>query len=146
MCKEWTVDTYVLYRFADFDDGAIGFIPALDKRRQLLVLDHDGFIEHQYRDCFLRVDPQASKYLNMWFSRIRKRFHCGRLPQDCQAELELLKFHNDDFPFVGACLNSADKRLVAEESDYNGAVKTHLAGKGVTVLNIYEALSLLEGT
>ena len=126
MNNDWTIDTVILYKYAEFDAYALEFIQRILRCQNFVVMDHEGNIDSQYRKCFLGIGPQARHALNLWYTKIRKRFFSCSLMNDCKQRLAELNFHNDDLPFVAVCLKSLNKKLVSTDSGYTGEIKHYL--------------------
>lgn len=140
MNKDWTIDTKILYMVED-DFRAINFLDNVRLRKHIVVLDFEGRIVREYRSCFNSVSYAMRKALNKWFSAIRIRYFSNCLDSKCRTKLTKLKFHQDDWPFIGICIKSNNKKLVAEESDYTDEVKEYLEGDlEINILSLQGAL------
>jgi len=148
MNKDWTIDTYVLYRAADVDYDAISFLQKILNERSEIAFDYEGNIEKEYRDCFIKAQRErkgGSVALKEWFKQIvskrARKFISGTLDTKKQKDLADLRFDRSDWPFVAVCSKTASKRLVSEDSDYNEQVKNYLKSEmSIDVLPIKDAL------
>jgi hypothetical protein len=149
MNEEWTIDTWVLYHAAEVEWDAIEFLNRITARKDRVVFDHEGKILDQYERC-IRKSKQNRKggcsTLEAWFviiiSKHAKKYSSSLHPRYIK-DLNSLEFDDDDWPFVSVCAKSKNKRLVAEESDYNPIVKAYLkSSMSVNVLSVREAKDL----
>jgi len=150
MNRKWTVDTYVLYQAAHLNFNAIKFLIFIDDEEDIIVLDHDKYIDTEYTNCIEKLKSEyfwGRTFVSEWFIRIVKksafRRYCGDLDKRHKNALKELNFHNDDWPFVAVCSCTTNKNLVSEESDYDNEVKEYLQEKmEVHVLSIQDSLNL----
>ena len=141
MSRDWTIDTWVLYEVAKVNLCASSFINTVLRKQHYIVLDHEKEIQGEYERCFNLVNNQASRALRKWFRSILKRNRSNCLDRRCKRRLRALVFDQDDWPFIGVCVKSANKNLVAEESDYTPEVREYLNDDlKINVLSIEEAL------
>lgn len=144
--KEWTIDTFVLYKAADIEFPAIRFLLNVHERHKV-AFDQEGNIEKEYRDCFdstQRKRKPGSDLIKKWFKGVVAKkariFFSGKLSEKHKEELLSLAFDDDDFPFVAVCAQTGSKLLVTEDADYSKPVKDYLSREmGVRVLSITEA-------
>jgi len=141
MSKDWTIDTWVLYKVVEYNFCAASFIETIINKQHYIVMDSEGKIDAEYRKCFSSVSNEARRALSKWYRSMRKRIYSHCLDEDCKRKLEEFEFDQDDWPFVGVCVKSNDKNLVAEESDYTDEVKNYLINDlGINVLSVQHAL------
>ena len=146
MHRDWTIDTWVLYKVADYNLCAASFVEAIRKKQHSIIIDSEGKIEDEYRRCFSSVSNAARRALSKWYRSMRVRIYSNCLDEDCKRRLEEFEFDQDDWPFVGVCKKSNDKNLVAEESDYTDEVKNYLISDlGINVLSVQNALDKCRG-
>ncbi|MCS6805950.1 MAG: hypothetical protein RMM98_06295 [Acidobacteriota bacterium] len=144
--KEWTIDTYVLYKAADVEWSAIMFLGNVRKRHKV-AFDLEAHIEIEYRTCIETTQTQnkpGSELIKRWFADVVAKkariFHSGKLPVKHEKALRELGFDDDDLPFVAVCRRTTSRLLVSEDSDYTDAIKDYLVQKmGIRVLTIAEA-------
>ncbi len=142
--KEWTIDTWVLYRVNEGDFDALAFI-AVVLVKHCVVFDHEGHIEDEYRRCFQRT---RNPYLVQWFNRLvrgggRTVHYSGKLSRRHEQALLRMNFDRSDFPFVAVASRSKDKLLVSEDSDYTDIVCDYLSRElQVQVLKVNQASNL----
>jgi hypothetical protein len=145
--KDWTIDTWVLYQIDDPDNlHAENFLMQVLNKKNLVVLDREGNIEKQYRECIF--SPKVSRpFLRKWFKNIQKKnliyYFEGRLTNKHEQDLLNLKFDRSDIPFVAVCYQTTSKDLVTEDSDfYTVQVKTYLNKEmQIQVLTIQQAVA-----
>jgi len=145
--REWTIDTWVLYKVGEGDFDALDFLLAV-LRHHKVVFDHERHIEQEYQRCLKRT---RNRHLEEWFKRLiarRKRvFYSCRLPNRYEQALIGMKFDRSDLPFVGVAYRSKDKLLVSEDSDYTQQVCDYLQQQlQVKVLSLSQALKVAEDT
>ena len=149
MNRDWTVDTYVLYKAADVDLKAIHFLGNILEEMDIVALDHERCIDNEYKKCIYKIkskNAEGRTFIMKWFKHIvgklSTRFS-GNLESRHKKALKKLDFHNDDWPFVAVCACTKNKNLVSEESDYNYEVKKYLHEKmEVHVLSIQDSLNV----
>lgn len=140
MSRDWTIDTWVLYEVANVNLCASSFIYTVLRKQHYIVLDHEKEIQGEYERCFNSLNNQASRALRKWFRSVLKRNFSNCLDEKCKIRLKALVFDQDDWPFIGVCVKSANKNLVAEESDYTLEIREYLNGLKINVLSVEEAL------
>jgi len=143
--KEWTIDTWVLYRVDEQDFDALEFL-LIVLRQHRVVFDHERKIEQEYQRCLRRT---RNRYLEEWFKRLVSRkarvFYSSKLDRRHEQALLRLKFDESDFPFVAVASRSKDKLLVSEDSDYTQQVCNYLQSQlKVQVLSLAKALEVSE--
>ena len=147
---DWTVDTYVLYEAANLNFKAIKFLIFINDEEDIIVLDHDKYIDTEYTNCIKKTKAKYAwgrTFVTKWFINIVNKStvirYCGDLDINHKKALKELHFHNDDWPFVAVCSCTTNKNLVSEESDYDNDVKKYLLEKmEVHVLSIQDSLNL----
>ncbi len=145
--REWTIDTWVLYKVDEGNFDALDFLLAV-LRHHKVVFDHERHIEQEYQRCLKRT---RNRYLEEWFKRLITRqarvFYSGRLPNRHERALLRIKFDRSDLPFVGVAHRSKDKFLVSEDSDYTQQVCDYLQQQlQIKVLSLSRALEIAENT
>jgi predicted nucleic acid-binding protein len=145
--REWTIDTWVLYKVDEGDFDALDFLLAV-LRHHRVVFDYERHIEQEYQRCLKRT---RNRYLEEWFKRLIARqarvFYSGGLPSRHKQALLRMKFDRSDLPFVAVAFRSKDKLLVSEDSDYTQHVCGYLQQQlRVKVLSLSQALKLAEDT
>lgn len=143
--REWTIDTWVLYKVDEGNFDALDFLLAV-LRHHKVVFDHERHIEQEYQRCLKRT---RNRYLEEWFKRLITRqarvFYSGRLPNRHERALLRMNFDRSDLPFVGVAHRSKDKLLVSEDSDYTQQVCDYLQQQlQVKVLSLPRALEIAE--
>ncbi|MEJ7613598.1 MAG: hypothetical protein SQA66_08160 [Candidatus Fervidibacter sacchari] len=143
--REWTIDTWVLYKVDEGNFDALDFLLAV-LRHHKVVFDHERHIEQEYQRCLKRT---RNRYLEEWFKRLIARqarvFYSGRLPNRHERALLRMNFDRSDLPFVGVAHRSKDKLLVSEDSDYTQQVCDYLQQQlQVKVLSLPRALEIAE--
>jgi len=143
--REWTIDTWVLYKVDEGNFDALDFLLAV-LRHHKVVFDHERHIEQEYQRCLKRT---RNRYLEEWFKRLIARqarvFYSGRLPNRHERALLRMNFDCSDLPFVGVAHRSKDKLLVSEDSDYTQQVCDYLQQQlQVKVLSLPRALEIAE--
>jgi len=143
--REWTIDTWVLYKVDEGNFDALDFLLAV-LRHHKVVFDHERHIEQEYQRCLKRT---RNRYLEEWFKRLIARqarvFYSGRLPNRHERALLRMNFDCSDLPFVGVTHRSKDKLLVSEDSDYTQQVCDYLQQQlQVKVLSLPRALEIAE--
>jgi hypothetical protein len=158
--KEWTVDTWVLYKADDFLRGkegglyeAVAFLILVGEAHQVAFDSppagrDKGHIASEYERCLQR---RQSRFLGEWVKRLRQRkaqvFHSGKLDDRHVQALSTLEFDRSDLPFVAVAFQSKDKLLVSEDSDYTQKVCDYLQQQlQVKVLSLSQALEIARGT
>ena len=149
MPRDWTIDTWVLYRAGGYDMPALELLHRILRKNNYLLLDHEENIEKEYRKCFnfyRNVSPQACKALEKWFADIISKavkYFSGILEDRHERALTKRRFDRDDWAFVAVCARGNDKILVSEESDYSPEVCEYLkTNMGVSVIAIIAALEV----
>ena len=143
--REWTIDTWVLYKVDEGNFDALDFLLAV-LRHHKVVFDHERHIEQEYQRCLKRT---RNRYLEEWFKRLIARqarvFYSGRLPNRHERALLRMNFDRSDLPFVGVAHRSKDKLLISEDSDYTQQVCDYLQQQlQVKVLSLPRALEIAE--
>ena len=143
--REWTIDTWVLYKVDEGNFDALDFLLAV-LRHHKVVFDHERHIEQEYQRCLKRT---RNRYLEEWFKRLIARqarvFYSGRLPNRHERALLRMNFDCSDLPFVGVAHRSKDKLLISEDSDYTQQVCDYLQQQlQVKVLSLPRALEIAE--
>ena len=143
--REWTIDTWVLYKVDEGNFDALDFLLAV-LRHHKVVFDYERHIEQEYQRCLKRT---RNRYLEEWFKRLIARqarvFYSGRLPNRHERALLRMNFDCSDLPFVGVAHRSKDKLLVSEDSDYTQQVCDYLQQQlQVKVLSLPRALEIAE--
>jgi len=130
---DWTIDTNVLGQSARLDLDAIEFLNRIRRCGDYVVFDSSGYIEGEYNRCLKKAKeakkPGAEvvgKWLRTLLDMNLIRHVYGPLTKKQRDGLCQLHFHDDDLPFVEACANSLDKRLITDDSDYSEVVKDYL--------------------
>jgi len=142
--KEWTIDTWVLYKVNEGDLDAHTFLIFILKHRHRIVFDQEGHIANEYKRCF---QQHNNKFLFKWFEALKRHnaimFYSGKLSQEHKQALLRMKFDPSDLVFVAVASRSKDKLLVSEDSDYTPAVCNYLKQNlQVQVLKLTEATEL----
>lgn len=145
--REWTIDTWVLYKVDEGDFDALDFLLAV-LRHHRVVFDYERHIEQEYQRCLKQT---RNRYLEEWFKRLIARqarvFYSGGLPDRHKQALLRMKFDRSDLPFVAVASKSKDKLLVSEDSDYTQKVCNYLQQQlQVKVLSLSQALGIARGT
>lgn len=128
MSKDWTLDTYVLYKAAEVDYDAIALLNKIILGGHLVAFDAEGHIEQEYRKCITKAQRNRTPgcvALGKWFKVVVNKLAfkcCGKLHTKHRNKLKKLRFDTSDWPFVAVCFRTACRRLVAEESDYTEEV------------------------
>jgi hypothetical protein len=149
MSKDWTIDTYVLYKAADVDYDAVEFLNRILRERHWVAFDHKRHIEKEYQDCLINAQRErkgGSEALKRWFKTVVAKYaqkYSGELQERHQRGLEKMKFDRSDWPFVAVCSRTESKNLVSEDSDYTEGVKNYLQSKmSISVLSIQGSLEV----
>ena len=145
--REWTIDTWVLYKVDEGNFDALDFLLAV-LRHHKVVFDHERHIEQEYQRCLKRT---RNRYLEEWFKRLIARkarvFYSSKLPNRHEKALLGMNFDRSDLPFVGVAYRSKDKLLVSEDSDYTQKVCDYLQQQlQVKVSPLSQAIKLAEDT
>jgi predicted nucleic acid-binding protein len=144
MCLDWTIDAQILYKYREFDLRAQEFLSRIKRLGHYIVLDDEDYIKGEYTECIRTSSYEARKALSEWFRRMRKRSFSACLSNRCKRELRLLKFDDDDVPYVGVCSKSCEKKLVSEDSDYTPQVAEYLETLGIGRLSIDDSLAIID--
>jgi hypothetical protein len=132
MPEEWTIDTYVLYRAADFDWDAVELLNRTLRCNYRILFDHEGNIQNEYKKCLDKIRQEkksGSEHVEKWYCHIIgkcAKLYKGRLSDIHERNLTKLESHQDDWPFMAVCSNSTDKLLVSEDSDYDEVIICYL--------------------
>lgn len=142
--REWTIDTWVLYRVDEGDFDALDFLFAV-LRYDMVVFDYERHIEQEYRRCLAQT---RNRYLEEWFKRLISRkkqiFYSSKLARHHELALLRLNFDCSDLPFVAVAFRCKDKLLVSENSDYTQQVCNYLQKKlRIQVLSMEQALRIV---
>lgn len=87
-----------------------------------LALDNDGQIRAEYERKMSEQSP-GRQWLTLLAKNDRIRMHdLVKLPTKVRVELEKVHFHTSDRKLVRLAMATESRCLVAEESDYSGAV------------------------
>jgi len=147
MSRDWTIDTYVLYKAADVDYDAVEFLNQGLREKQRVTFDHERHIEKEYQSCLKKVQREkkgGGEALKKWFKTVVAKLAqkaSGKLQKRHQRALEKLGFDRNDWPFVTVCSKTGSKKLVSEDSDYTKDVKRYLQLKmAINVLSIRDSL------
>lgn len=148
---DWTVDTWMLYQVAAVDGTVIHFLERAKTLGHKVVFDHEGRIRKEYDACMQKTAGLGGHdLLRKWFKEVVAKHMVvakGSLPRRHRERLNALKFDPDDWPFVGACSNSIQRRLVIGtpgDSDYTNPVKEFITNTlKITVLSTEQALAHL---
>lgn len=125
-----TVDTWILMHGTgkgheeDREEPCARLMETLDEVEEGgIVLDEDGFIEHEYREKL-----GLGSYGMKWVGRRMKLDEVEwvpreSLPDDARTRLDDEGFNGADRRFVSAAHLSTHQVLAAEESDYSDSVR-----------------------
>jgi hypothetical protein len=146
---DWTIDTCVLYRFAENDFKAIRLLLTIREEKHRVAMDEDGLIRDEYERCRKKSEKEhkpGRELLNKVLVEIYSNcayIYSGKLGKRNEKHLQRLGVNDEDFPFVFVCSQSNCRRLVSQDSDYNEQVKDYLESKlKVNVLTIAESLEI----
>lgn len=146
MLKDWTIDTYVLYKAADIEGDAIELLNQIRRKRHQITLDYEGHIEKEYKECLQYERNFGRDFVSKWFKEVIGKFaqYCsGKLQKRHQIALQKRKFDRSDWPFVAVCSKTKSKKLVSEDSDYTENVKCYLQSEmAINVLSIRDSLEV----
>ena len=143
---DWVIDTDVLVRAEQGQaehNHFLNIFQLLTGIRRLddfLAVDHEGLIDREYRKN-LPANGNIYRFLKDLAFRRRVLYLSGSLSQRISSGLRNLAFDVDDDVFVAVAHRTSSGRLVAEESDYSGAVIDFLSGYGVRVMDCNAAQS-----
>lgn len=153
MCKEWTIDTWVLYKAAEGCQNAIDLLYYIRLFKHKITLDHENHIFKEYDRCLKRIDRNIKEYtmkniVKYWHSNIFSNklinYYSGQLDKKHKRKFNSLKFDTSDWPFVAVCISSFNKKLIAEESDYTKDVIEYLSkSEDISILKINDCLNIL---
>jgi len=134
----WVIDTDVLVRAEDLaiDHGMNIFqmLGRLTDGNHRIVVDYTHQVLGQY---YGNLSPTGwvIKILKQLATRGQINYVSGNVPRNLSEGLDSLRFDIDDYVFVGVTSRSADRVLVAEESDYSPDVVRFLSDHGISVIN-----------
>lgn len=96
------------------------------KERDGICLDATNQIYNEY---FVYIKPNT--FLSKWWKGITrtqgKTHYCSaHLPNKHKAKLSKMKFHKNDYKYVGTAFNSPDQNLVTFDSHYHAEIVNYL--------------------
>lgn len=144
----WVIDTDVLVRAEDLaiDHGMNIFqmLGRLTDGNHRIVVDYTHQVLGQY---YGNLSPTGwvFKILKQLVTRGQINYVSGNVPRNLSEGLDSLRFDIDDYVFVGVTSRSADRVLVAEESDYSPDVVRFLSDHGISVINCSAARIKISG-
>lgn len=150
MKKDWTIDTNVLFEAARNNMSAVEFLAGILRKNQAVSFDIQRHIDREYQRCIKKIDSRNEHeydgrgFVKKWFveivSKNAQRLD-GRLSHERRQHLKKLKFHDDDFPFIGVASRTESKDLVTEDTDYSEEIIGYLKSElDISVLNLKESL------
>jgi hypothetical protein len=136
----WVLDANVVYRAREDYEALLLLVEI--QLHDTLALDMAREIDDEYSPAL-----QGDSTIQGWFYRIitdgRFERHDSTLPQDCQKRLRQLKFHDDDWKYVGVAMRTRDHVIVTEDRgdhDFCPDVCSYLAhGYRVCTLCVHDA-------
>ena len=133
-------------RFDDDHDhwsNVMRLLTEMDNLDHFLVVDQQDKIFGEYHRNLSR-DSWVQKIVDRFVSRNKVIYYSGRLTASIARGLRELGFDVDDDVFVAVAHRTSSGWLVAEESDYSGAVIDFLSGYGVRVMECNAAQSEID--
>jgi len=149
MGRDWTIDTYVLYKAAEVNYDAIVFLNRIIEEKHRVTFDYEDCIKEQYKRCLTKSQCErkgGSEALKKWFIFVvgsLAQKYSGKLYKRYQVKLKKLNFDQSDWPFVAVCAHTKNKNLVSEDSDYSEQIKEYLKKEmNICVVSIQDSLKI----
>ena len=141
---EWVIDTGVVVRASNPSTETDLDVQAFVQNVRLshhIAVDIQGHISDEYRRNAMQYIPFRLWWDSMWKlgKVVQRDGRLGNRPR--QHLVGILRFDDDDLPFVAVASRGTSKFLVSIDSDYTPEVKDYIHSElGVTTFNISDAL------
>ncbi len=109
----WVLDANIVYKAAKENSEAVILLLEIELHDGL-GLDHEQAIDKEYGPALEQHPTVGGWFWRMVTEGRAKRFD-SEIPTECEKCFHKMKFHNDDWKYVGVAMRTEDHLIVTED-------------------------------